>query len=93
MPGLDAIAEFLARAALREVGEELVADLIEGGCVPLNSTCLATMCYDPEAESLDLEFVSGHSFSYGGVPPEIALGLLTASSPGGYYNSAIKGKF
>ena len=90
---LTAIAELLARAALRELGEEVAADLAAGVCLPLTSACLATMCYDPEAETLDLEFVSGHSFSYSGVPQDIALGLLTASSHGTYYNSEIKGKY
>ena len=40
-----------------------------------------------------LDFTSGKSYEYAGVPEEIAIGLVAASSVGAFYNAEIKGKF
>lgn len=57
---------------------------------PLNSSNLAGYDYDPASRLLKIQFTSGRTYVYEGVPQEVADGLSTASSPGQYFNSSIK---
>ena len=60
---------------------------------PLNSSNLQGYDYDPDTRLLKIRFVSGRTYSYADVPPDVADGLSSASSPGQYFNSAIKDQF
>jgi hypothetical protein len=61
----------------------------------LTSTCLASATYDPETQQLDVTFLeTGRRYRYYDIPPGKARYLQsTAPSPGGYYNTGIKGQF
>ena len=59
----------------------------------LASSNLAGYDYDPEKRVLTILFTSGREYSYRDVPENIADELGTASSPGKYFNSAIKDSY
>lgn len=60
---------------------------------PLASSNLNAFRYDPETRVLSIRFNSGRSYDYADVPQETVDGLESASSPGQYFNSAIKGNY
>ena len=57
----------------------------------LQSSNLRRCSYDIELERLQIQFNSGKTYTYEGVPVSVYNGLLEASSPGQYFNSNIKG--
>lgn len=57
------------------------------------STTLATVGYDGIRNLLQLEFRSRAVYHYFGVPAAVHEALLDASSKGGYFNQAIRGRF
>jgi KTSC domain len=60
---------------------------------PLRSTAIAEASYDDETRTMEVEFTNGRSYTHVGVPQEVYDGLVSAGSPGAYYNSAIKGRY
>lgn len=61
---------------------------------PVESTLIKSVGYDPEEQTLELEFVpSGRVYDYFEVPEEIYRELLEAPSLGHYFNEAIKGVY
>lgn len=56
----------------------------------LRSSNLASASYDPDIETLTVEFNSGAIYSYSGVPQAVYEGLVSAPSPGRYFAAAIK---
>jgi len=74
----------------QEFEESLEDDVIEAA---FDSSFISDMRYDPETEELEVNFTSGRSFTYSGVPREIAIEFSEASSPGSYFNSSIKGVY
>ena len=59
----------------------------------LDSSFIDGFEYDAAESVLRLRFAGGREVGYRGVPPDVAAGLMSAKSPGGYYHAAIKGKF
>lgn len=49
--------------------------------------------YDKETQELTIQFENGQSYSFTGVPPDVAEGLAKSSSPGRYYNTRIRGVY
>lgn len=60
------------------------------GWTSLASSNLSACSYDEATKVLQIRFKSGRTYSYRDVPPDVAAGLETASSPGQYFNGAIK---
>lgn len=60
---------------------------------PLRSTALAGAAYDDETRTLTVDFRNGRTYTHEGVPQEVYDGLVSAPSPGQYYNSVIKGQY
>jgi hypothetical protein len=63
--------------------------------IPVTSSQLAAVGYDPETGELVIKFhgTSRHQhaiYSYAGVPPELAAGLLAAESPGAFFHRHIR---
>jgi lysyl-tRNA synthetase, class II len=56
----------------------------------LNSSALSSATYDDESRELELTFSSGRTYTYHDVPKDVYDGLVSSSSPGRYYNEAIK---
>ena len=61
--------------------------------IPVKSSSIAAIGYDPDSLTLRLAFRSGGIYDYYGVPPQIADQFLHAASKGKYYSMFIKGHF
>ena len=60
---------------------------------PVSSSNVASVGYDPESSTLEIEFNNGAIYQYFDVNENIFNELLGASSVGGYLASSIKGKY
>ncbi len=60
--------------------------------VRLGSSAIATIAYDEEMRSLDVEFRGGDTYRYFNVSKSIYRELLKAESAGAYWNE-VKDKF
>lgn len=58
--------------------------------VPVESSNLVSVGYEPEAAILEIEFHSGGIYQYFAVPQEIYDGLMNAASKGSYLDHNIK---
>ena len=63
------------------------------GFEQLSSSNLNAYRYDPDSQYLWIEFHGNRVYRYDGVPQNVADGLGSAGSPGGYFHSAIKGMY
>lgn len=54
------------------------------------STVIRRFEYDPRAQALDVEFVSGRTYRYAGVPIEVAAAFREAFSKGRFFNARIR---
>lgn len=62
--------------------------------VSVESTCFSEIGYDEDYEILLVRFLdSGSLYEYYDVPESVYEELLSAESPGGYYNENIKGQY
>ena len=59
----------------------------------VNSSSINYVEYDPQSESLEIEFVSGGVYRYIKVPQSVYDSFMSASSKGRYYHDYIKGKY
>jgi hypothetical protein len=57
---------------------------------PVTSSNLKSVGYDPQTQTLEIEFTSGAVYQYVNVPPEIHQALIKADSLGRYFNDNIK---
>jgi hypothetical protein len=58
--------------------------------IPINSSNLKAVGYDPSTRELRVEFHSGAVHEHVGVPPERHSALMAADSHGKEYNAAIR---
>ena len=61
--------------------------------VPLESSLLAWVRYDPTRSQLQVQFHSGERYLYFQVPPTCYHELLQADSKGVYFNHQIRNRF
>jgi len=61
--------------------------------IPVTSSDLRSVGYDPTTETLEIEFHSGGIYQYFDVPPDIHNALMSASSHGKYFAANIKNSF
>jgi len=61
--------------------------------VNLNSTVLTAAAYQDQSALWELEFRSGATYHYRGVPAPTYQQLLRAQSQGGYFNRHIRNRF
>jgi hypothetical protein len=57
---------------------------------PVTSTDLASIGYDADSSTLEVEFCKGGVYQYFGVPADIFESLMAAPSKGSYFNQTIK---
>lgn len=57
------------------------------------STQITGAGYDEATRTMAVRFTKGRTYHYADVPHDTFLGLLTAASAGGYFNTAVRGKF
>lgn len=58
--------------------------------VPVSSSNLRSIGYDPSTSTLEIEFNSGSVYQYDSVPQTIHDGLMQAASHGQYFDRLIK---
>jgi hypothetical protein len=58
---------------------------------PVNSSTISSVGYDASTLTLEVEFHNGQIYQYFDVPENVYQELTTASSPGAYLASNIKG--
>lgn len=61
--------------------------------VPVESSNIAAVGYDPETQVLDIEFNNGARYSYDDVPKRVYDELLNAPSIGRYFSSNVKTQY
>jgi len=61
--------------------------------VYLNSSAIRRVEYNPVTRRMVIEFTSGHSYPFCGVPENVYKALIAASSAGQYYHDHIKGHY
>jgi hypothetical protein len=59
----------------------------------LKSSTITSAGYDPALSVLEVEFVSGDVYQCFAVPERHFLALLSADSPGRYFNSHLRDRF
>jgi len=57
------------------------------------SSDLQSVGYDPDTQTLEIEFKSGGIYQYYGVPETIYRQLITAASHGKFFHAHIKDKY
>jgi hypothetical protein len=58
--------------------------------VPVSSTNIASIGYDPSTQILEVEFLSGGIYQYFGVPDYIYESFLNAGSKGSFFHEQIR---
>jgi hypothetical protein len=61
--------------------------------IPVSSSNVATVGYDSETQTLQIEFNNGGVYQYFDVPQDIYEALISADSVGKILNAQIKGYF
>jgi len=61
--------------------------------IPVDSSNLASVGYDPESLVLEAEFKNGKAYQYFDVPQGTYDELMSSSSKGSYMNNVIKKQF
>lgn len=61
--------------------------------ISLNSSCIASVDYDPDTRQMPIRFRNGRTFTLRGVPEYHFTGLINSSSPGWYFNTYLKGRY
>ena len=57
--------------------------------LPVESTMIQAVGYDPKTRTLEVVFNSGRTYCYEGVPPKVYKELMAAESKGRYMQSEI----
>lgn len=59
----------------------------------VDSSNIEAIGYDDEAQELHVQFLSGETYIYHGVPREIFDDMVNAPSKGSYFNREVKGVY
>ena len=57
------------------------------------STAIRAIRYDAGRQRLVVRFVDGGEYAYVGVPPEVSRSFAEAPSKGGFFATAIRGRY
>jgi hypothetical protein len=61
--------------------------------IPVKSSSLASVGYDPEFSTLEVEFRNTRSYQYFAVPTQVFEKFIAAESKGAFFNRHIKPRF
>jgi hypothetical protein len=61
--------------------------------VAVSSSNLSSVGYDPDTQTLEIEFHHGGVYQYAGVPEEVFQGLMSSDSQGKYFHANIKNNY
>jgi lysyl-tRNA synthetase class 2 len=82
-----------AEAALERAAHKAIHGTREERSGRVISSALAHVAYSGRTRELDVRFVSGRTYRYFDVPPEVYERLREAASKGVFFNTAIKDKY
>lgn len=60
---------------------------------PITSSMFTSVAYDPDTQTLEVEFTSGHRYRAEGVLPEHHAEFMAADSQGQHYNRRLKSQY
>lgn len=58
---------------------------------PVSSSNVAAVGYEPETQTLFVDFLNGGRYTYDGVPEDVFIGMLSAESVGRFLHQNVKG--
>lgn len=61
--------------------------------IPVSSSSIASIGYDPSSRTLEIEFRSGSVYQYFDVPPSVPVELMGASSIGRHFTRHVRGSY
>jgi hypothetical protein len=61
--------------------------------IPVTSSAIKAVGYDPDSNRLFIEFKQGETYTYCRVPENIFKSILSTHSPGSFYYEHIKDKY
>ncbi|KER07065.1 Lysine--tRNA ligase protein [Marine Group I thaumarchaeote SCGC AAA799-E16] len=61
--------------------------------ISVSSSNIRSIGYDPDSETLEIEFHSGGIYQYFGVPSNVYDALMSASSHGGFFAANVKDNY
>jgi len=61
--------------------------------ITVDSSNIASIGYDPETMTLEVEFTNGNVYQYFDVPPSLHENLMLADSKGKFLHTQIKGLY
>jgi hypothetical protein len=82
-----------AEAALRRAARKAVHGTPEERSGRVISSALTNVTYHQETRELDIRFVTGRTYRYSDVPPDIYERLRNAASKGAFFNERIRDKY
>ena len=59
----------------------------------VESTAIEAIDYDADGRQLQVTFVSGERYAYGGVPGEVHRAFVEADSKGRFFQQKIRGRY
>jgi len=60
---------------------------------PVGSSNIASIGYDPDSQTLEVEFVKGGIYQYFQVPSTVYEEFMAASSKGSFHSNSIKNRY
>ena len=61
--------------------------------IPVDSSNINSVGYDPQSETLEIEFHSGGIYQYSGVPEHVYEQMIEASSKGQFFHAYIRDQY
>ena len=58
--------------------------------IPVSSRSVASVGFDVESSTLEIEFTNGSVYQYHGVPESVHVGMMNAASKGSYLDQNVK---
>jgi KTSC domain len=82
-----------AEAALKRAAHKALHGTREERSGRVLSSVLPDVKYDRRSRTLDLRFVTGRTFRYSDIPPEVYERLMSANSKGAFFNTHIRDEY
>lgn len=82
-----------AEAALKRAAHKAIHGTREERSGKVISSALREVKYDPRSHSLEVRFVTGRTYRYSNVPPELYDDLIKADTKGAFFYAHIRDRF
>ena len=82
-----------AEAALKRAADRALNGSREERSGRVVSSVLTEVKYDPHSRALEIRFVTGRTFRYSDIPPELYERLVSAYSKGTFFNAHIRNAY